>query len=426
MTADSEERPTRVLVVPHNFELGGSQINALELIGEVARDPGYEVIVYAPRGELVERARRIGVELHLTELREAALSLRRIRELRKLIRTRRVDVIHTYEWVPTVDAVFAVGTGTGAPLVSTILSMDYPYFIPSAVPLVLGTQQLVDRARNEGRTARLIEPPVDTEEFRPDACEPAEIAAARAECGAEVGDDLVVVVGRLAQALKLEGLLTLVEAVERLGRIRPIRLAIVGDGPERSAVRAAVDKANAHAGRNLISLLGSRPDPLRYYLAADIAVGMGGSALRAMAVAKPLLVQGEKGFWAMADEQSLPLCLEHGWYGIGDGVGAGATERCTAELTRMLALDESERAALGRFGRDLVTQRYSLQTAGRELRDVYADVAAMHRQSAVTRFVASIRLVVELLKVRISTRFPAIQRGVRAIRARSTTQQAGA
>ncbi|QAY59970.1 glycosyltransferase [Microbacterium protaetiae] len=424
MTVRNVERRTRVLVVPHNFELGGSQINALELISEVARDPGFEVIVYAPDGELVERARRIGVELHLTKLRESALSLRRIHDLRKLIRTRGIDVIHTYEWVPTVDAVFAAGVGVGVPLVSTILSMDYPYFIPSTVPLVLGTQQLVDRARGEGRVARLIEPPVDTEEFRPNACGPDEIAAARAECGAGQDDDLVVVVGRLAQALKLEGILTLVEAIGNLGRTAPVRLAIVGDGPERPAVQAAVDRANAHARRKVISLLGSRSEPLRYYLAADIAVGMGGSALRAMAVAKPLLVQGEQGFWAMADEQSLPQFLEHGWYGIGEGTGA--TERCTAELARMLALDESERAALGQFGRDLVMRRYSLQAAGLELRAVYADVVSMPRQTAFQRLVAAARLALELAKVRISTRFPRIQRKVRELRGHAITQQVGA
>ena len=40
--------PVRVLVAPHNFEIGGSQINALELAVAVAKLPGYEVILYAP------------------------------------------------------------------------------------------------------------------------------------------------------------------------------------------------------------------------------------------------------------------------------------------------------------------------------------------------------------------------------------------
>ncbi len=47
----------RVLVAPHNFEIGGSQINALELACAVAAKPGFEVILYAPDGELTERAR---------------------------------------------------------------------------------------------------------------------------------------------------------------------------------------------------------------------------------------------------------------------------------------------------------------------------------------------------------------------------------
>jgi hypothetical protein len=50
--------PMRVLVAPHNFEIGGSQINALELACAVAAKPGFEVILYAPDGELTERARQ--------------------------------------------------------------------------------------------------------------------------------------------------------------------------------------------------------------------------------------------------------------------------------------------------------------------------------------------------------------------------------
>ena len=68
----------RILVAPHNFEIGGSQLIALELAVEVARTPGYEVELYAPRGELSERARATGLPLHDTELRESAPSPRRM------------------------------------------------------------------------------------------------------------------------------------------------------------------------------------------------------------------------------------------------------------------------------------------------------------------------------------------------------------
>ncbi|WP_417563759.1 glycosyltransferase [Microbacterium sp.] len=415
-TFDLKDRRTRVLVAPHNFELGGSQINALELVGELAADPRFEMIVYAPDGVLADRVRQLGVELHLTKLREYAPSPRRMMELWALVRARDIDLVHTYEWMPTVDAAMAAAWARGIPMVATILSMDYPYFIPTGLPLVLGTQVLVSRAQNEGRIARLIEPPVDTEQFRPDARQPDEIATIRAECGVADDADLVVVVGRLAQLLKLEGLLTLIETVGSLALKRDLKLAIVGDGPERPRVEAAVRTANVQAGREAVILLGSRLDPLPYYLAADIAVGMGGSALRAMAVGKPLLVQGEQGFWAVADEETLPMFLKQGWYGVSDE--AASVDTCRAELSRLLALDDEARADLGRFGRQVVVQRYSLDVAGHALAETYEDVIAQGSPPLRERVTGPVRLMTELFKERLAIRFPGLQRLSRRLRTR--------
>lgn len=41
--------PTCVVLAPHNFEIGGSQIIALELAELMSRLPDYEVIVYGQR-----------------------------------------------------------------------------------------------------------------------------------------------------------------------------------------------------------------------------------------------------------------------------------------------------------------------------------------------------------------------------------------
>ncbi|SFI76421.1 MULTISPECIES: glycosyltransferase [Microbacterium] len=404
-------RPLRVLVAPHSMELGGSQINALELVEAMASDPRIELILYAPDGVLADRARRAGVQLHLTKLRENAVSALRMRELWSLARRVDADLVHTYEWMPTVDAAYSVVAGRGIPLLSTILSMDYPYLLPPAVPLVLGTRELTGRAIAEGRRAYLLEPPVDTGLFHPAARPYSEIAAARAECGAEADDTLVVVVGRLAQMLKLEGLLVLTETVGALAKNRNVRLAIVGDGDSRRLVASAAAQANAQAGREVVRLLGERMDPLPYYLAADVAVGMGGSALRAMAVGRPLLVQGEAGFWAVADEHSAPTFLKQGWYGVGDA--PRSVERCTAELTRLLDASDDELAALGRFGRDLVTRNYSLTRAAATLADIYLSETTAARPTRGRRVREPARLTLELAKSALSVRLPGLRDVVR-------------
>ncbi|MEZ5062954.1 MAG: hypothetical protein R2700_15855 [Solirubrobacterales bacterium] len=114
-------------------------------------------------------------------------------------------------------------------------------------------------------------------------------------------------------------------------------------------------------------------DPRPAHAAADVCIGMGGSALRAMAFAKPLIVQGEAGFWELLDASSEERFLRNGWYGVGPG-GEGAAERLISQL-RPLADDPALRAELGRRGRDLVPPDASPRPRrGAADRDLRADV----------------------------------------------------
>ena len=97
---------------------------------------------------------------------------------------------------------------------------------------------------------------------------------------------------------------------------------------------------------------------------------MGGSALRALAFAKPLVVQGEQGFWELLTPDTLPLFLEQGWYGVGPGTQGGAQR--LAQILRGLLLDESRRRTLGSFGLTTVRERFSLTRAALVLEDFYS------------------------------------------------------
>ncbi|MBO3663240.1 glycosyltransferase [Microbacterium stercoris] len=407
----------RVLVAPHHFEIGGSQLVALELAAEVAREGEHEVVLYAPHGALEKRARATGLELHLSPLRESAPSPGRIRELADLVRRRGIDLVHTYEWAPTVDAAYGARGLRGTPVIATVQSMDYPGFLPAAVPLILGTRELCERARAEGRPeVHLLEPHVDLQHFDPDAVPRAEIAEVRRDAGAAPDELLVVVVGRLSEELKLDGLLALVEACGRLAAVHPLRLALVGDGPARDRVAEAARQANAKAGREVVRLLGPRDDPRACYAAADVVVGMGGSALRAMAMRRPLLVQGERGFWRIADARSLPVFLAQGWY--GQGTGEGSVERCIIELDALLRLPATARAALGAWGRDVVAARYGLAQAASELGRRYRETLDAPRPTRGQRLAGSFGLARDIAAHRMAMRHPALQTSFRRLSGR--------
>jgi glycosyltransferase involved in cell wall biosynthesis len=282
-----------------------------------------------------------------------------MRALCELVERRGVDVVHGYEWTTALEAYWGPRTRHGVPAVATVMSMAVAPFLPHDMPLIVGTEQIAAHERAAGRSlVSVIEPPVDLGHNAAGTVDP---DGFRAAYGLDPAADLVVCVTRLAAELKLEGLLAAIDAVAGLPADARAQLAIVGDGPSRDTVAARVERANALAGRRVAVLTGELSDPRPAYAAADVALGMGGSALRAMAFAKPVVVQGERGFWKLLEPATLDGFLWSGWYGVCTGREDGAA--LLSSILAALLADPARRATLGTYGRALVEQRFSLERA---------------------------------------------------------------
>ncbi|MCI4677047.1 glycosyltransferase family 4 protein [Rhodoblastus acidophilus] len=361
----------RVLVYPHSMELGGSQMNAIQIAGAL-RDRGHEVAVISDPGPLVARVAAMGLEHIELPSRRSRPSPGVARLLRDLVGARAFDVVHGWEWPPILDAFFGVGLPGRAAVVGTVMSMSVPAFLPRRIPLTLGTEAIRLAAVAGGhRRAALLEPPIDAEADRPQL----DSGAFRGALGVAPDEILIGIVCRLAPDLKLEGLLSACRAVRALAESgAPVRLAIVGDGAARGQVAAEAEAANAALGRPIVMLTGEMADPRPCYAAADIVLGQGGSALRGMAFAKPVVVVGEDGFSELLTPGSAPIFLHQGWYGLGPGSqGSGAP--ALQEALRRLISSPPLRAELGRFGRRLVEARFSLTGAAQTMERIYLAVA---------------------------------------------------
>lgn len=354
----------RILLYPHSMEMGGSQKNAIDLASALT-GRGHDVVVLGGDGELVDIVRERGLTYVPAPTPRLRPSPAVMRTLTRLVREEDIDVVHAFEWPPTIDAVYGPLLRLGTPVVSTIMSMAVAPFIPRRLPMTVGTEAIAAAERRRRPHVTVLEPPVDT-----GADHPVDAAASRARFGIAPAELLVVIVSRLAEQLKLEGILAAARAARTLAADLPVRLVVAGDGPARAAVEAAAAETNAAVGREVVTLTGNLADPRPLYDAADVVVGMGGSALRAMAFAKPLVVQGERGFFRLLDPASLPRFLEHGWYGIGDGTdGAPVLHRIVADLAA-----DPDRARLGAFGRRTVDERYSLTAAAAAMEALYEEV----------------------------------------------------
>lgn len=362
----------RILVYPHSMELGGSQLNAIELAGAM-RDLGHEIVVLGDNGPLVDLVDQLGLERLSLDPDRRRPSLSNVKYLRALVAERRFDVVHGYEWPPGLEAAAAAFANASVVAVCTVMSMAVAPFLPKRLPLVVGTRSLQGvAAKRQLSPVFLIEPPVNvrqnapghsTEEFLSQHGLVDENSAAPP--GPIVN---IVVVSRLASELKLEGVLTAIKVVSDLAQNRPVRLVIVGDGNARSTVEEQATRANIRAGWRAVVLTGQLLDPRPAYAAADVVLGMGGSALRALAFAKPLVVQGEEGFWELLTPESCPRFLTQGWYGVGS---TGDGEERLHRIMQPLLADAALRDALGAYGRRLVTEFFNLERAARNQEEIY-------------------------------------------------------
>lgn len=362
----------RVLVYPHDLGVGGSQLNAIELAAAVQR-LGHEVIVYGRPGALNGRIDELGLEFIPSPEPHRRPTPSIVKSLVRLARERRLDILHGYEWPPALESLLAARRSPGTAAVATVMSMSVAPFIPKSMPLLVGTREILAAEQEFGRSLTgLLEPPVDLDANNPSRNTGSQ--AFRESWGLDPDAYTVVLVSRLAKELKLEGILAAMDCMGLLPAGLRVQLVIAGDGPARQQVEARARAVNAASGRRAIVLTGELRDPRPAYAVADVALGMGGSALRALAFAKPLIVQGEQGFWELLTPDTLPLFLDQGWYGVGPGTHDGAAR--LAHVLRGLLPDESRRKTLGSFGLSTVQERFSLARAALAVEDFYSQAAA--------------------------------------------------
>lgn len=355
-----EDRPLRVLVGLNRLWLAGGELNALDLATKV-RERGHHVVIVGPEEDdraMVELAERQGFTVRL---------LRRghtrnfVRPLESIVKEERIQLIHMYYSRLTVAALLGPYRRWGTPVVSTEYGPGR-LRTASCSHLIVGTEECAEGMRPWfGAPVSVIEPPVNIDH---DCLEAVDVDAFLADHNiGDVDNPRVVVVSRLDRYLKLEGILRTIDACEALESLG-VTLIIVGSGDALPDVQRAADQVNDRLRRRAVVLTGRLYDPRAAYAAADIVVGMGGSALRGMAFEKPVVILGTNGF-ALPFE---PATAEYFfWYGF---YGQGPMYDLTAALRRILT-DPDLRVSLGQFSRRTVESRYSLDLAHHRLERIY-------------------------------------------------------
>ena len=347
----------KILVFPDELDISGGARNTIELCAALRDLHGYEVVLFATPGPMVNVVQEKGLRFLPAPPARFHPSPARVRAFEDAVRRERPDLIYVWEWWECVEAYYNVYLRMRIPMVVTSMAMSVSRLLPKQVPTTFGTQELVDQARSSGwRKVELLVPPVDVVSNAPGVADPQPL---RERYGIQSGDVTLVTVSRLDACMKAESLLRTFEVVRRLGRDLPLRLLVVGDGTARTNLACLASAINNELNRPAVVLTGALLDPRPAYAAADIIIGMGGSALRGMAFGKPAIVVGERGFCDLLTEDTARAFLYKGIFGYGDGTPSNA--HMIAQI-RHLAMRPKERAFLGQFSRDFVVNHFSLES----------------------------------------------------------------
>lgn len=370
----------KIMVFAHHMEVGGSQTNAIELAATLRDLHGHDVVLFAAPGPMVEFAKSKGLRFIPAPRNETAPilpTLRIMRTLREVVRRERPDLVHVWDWWRCIDAFYTLHLERIPMLVSYTLSDELYRFLPKTPLTMFGTPELVDRARAAGRRrAELLVPPVDVNLNKPGVVDPRPF---RDHHNIETNDLVLVTVSRLVTHLKGESLRRTIDAVRVLGRDLPLRLIIVGDGQARAELELLAAEANAEIGRPAVIFTGELLDPRAAYAAADIIVGMGGSALRGMAFGKPAIIVGEQNFSSPLTPETANSFYYYGIYGIGDG--SPSNTRLISHI-RALAESRDKLPALGMFSRQFVVEHFAIENVCAQL-EKYCQAAVAQRQHAL-------------------------------------------
>lgn len=151
-----------------------------------------------------------------------------------------------------------------------------------------------------------------------------------------------------------------------------MRILITGGGDVFEELDRQAQEVNLKLGRPCVVLTGPRTDINAIAAACDLFVGVSRSALEAMAAEKPVVLSGAQGHTGLFRPELLEKAIDTNFCCRTDPV---ATEAVLLEaVTSALALPEEEKRELGRYGRQMVQERYSVRRMAEDCLAVYGQV----------------------------------------------------
>ena len=356
------------------LNIGGAETHVVELAKELKRK-GYNVIVTSNGGVYVRELEEYGIKHYAVPMqnKNPKNMLRAARLLKKIIIDEKIDIVHSHARIPS----FILGKlhkRMGFPFVTTahwVFNTKYglKYITDWGQKTVAVSEDikkyLIDNYRIPEHDIRVTINGIDTDKFSPDVSP----EDAKREFNIADDENVITYVSRLDESRSLAAKQLIGAVPALMAEIEKLRVIIVGHGDDFGTVKEMADAVNDGAGREVITLTGSRTDINKLIAPCKLFVGVSRAALEAMAAEKPVIIAGNEGYIGLFDESKLGVGIDTNF--CCRGCGMSSAELIKNDILSFFNMDDEKRKSLGAYGREVIKENYSVSRMADDTIAVY-------------------------------------------------------
>lgn len=363
----------KILMTLMGLEIGGAETHVVELAKELNKQ-GHTVIVASNGGIYEEALAKAGIRHEKIPMhqRKTLKMLHSLQMLRCLIQQEKPDLVNAHARIPA----FLCGILHKQMHFPFITTAHGIFEITPVLRRVTDWGQLT-LSVSEDIKAHLMQQyhlpadrihltinGIDTDRFAPGPVDEALAGSLGLGDGPIIGT-----VSRLdaPQEIAAKELIKLMPQV--LQEFPNAQLLVVGGGDQEVLLSQQAEQINRQTGTNTVIMTGARTDIAQLVLLADVFVGVSRSALEAMAEEKTTILAGGQGYIGPLVPEVLAIAQESNL--CGRGCAPVSPERLLEDLLSVLRMPEDRRRELGRFGRQVVLEQYSVSKMTQDYLQAY-------------------------------------------------------
>lgn len=315
----------RVLIVSARDAFGGGEVSLYELIRHLGATRYEPVLLVQFESVLAEKARALGVRVHVADFNLVALGPQTVQFFRDLLDAERIDVVHLDNHVPAAlsPALALAASDRGLPIVAharlrRLPGMPLPEIAHHYDRVVAPSQYIAESLATTLLPVERITQIYDGVDLR--ALDPARYdrAALRAAFGIPADAQVITMVAAINDQKRQD---LLIRAVARLKRDHAGATALLVGEPDNVELPylQRLQRLIRELGLEAATIfLGFEPEVARVYAVSDVVVmcmpdeGWGRSTVEAMAMGVPVVVPRSGGAQEIVSDEGGGLLFEPG------------------------------------------------------------------------------------------------------------------